>query len=222
MTLAAVLTAHAPSVRQIRHLKQAERGDGKGKIHTMKKDFREALEDSPIIAAIKGPEGLQRCLACDSRIIFILYGDIISIPEIVETVKSTGKIALVHIDLIQGLSSREIAVDFIKKYTSADGIISTKVPLIQRGKELGLYTVMRYFLLDSMAYDNITKQISGSKPDVIEVLPALMPKIIRKICSAAKRPIIAGGLVSDREDIMSLLNAGATCISSTNEDVWFL
>lgn len=188
----------------------------------MKKEFREALEDSPIIAAVKGPEGLKRCLECDSRIVFILYGDIISIPEIVDTVKSGGKIAFVHIDLIQGLNSKEIAVDFIKKYTRADGIISTKAPLIQRAKELGLYTVMRYFLLDSMAYDSINKQIIASKPDVIEVLPALMPKIIRKICKNSKRPIITGGLVSDREDVMSLLNAGAACISSTNEDVWFL
>ena len=92
----------------------------------MKKEFKEAIEDSPIIAAIKDDEGLKKCLTSESRVIFILYGDICNIPDIVETVKSSGKIAMVHIDLIAGLSSKEIAVDFIQKYTKADGIITPR------------------------------------------------------------------------------------------------
>ena len=112
----------------------------------MKKEFKEAIEDSPIIAAIKDDEGLKKCLTSESRVIFILYGDICNIPDIVETVKSSGKIAMVHIDLIAGLSSKEIAVDFIQKYTKADGIITTKPALIKRAKELGLYTILRLFV----------------------------------------------------------------------------
>lgn len=188
----------------------------------MKKEFKEALEDSPIIAAIKDDEGLQKCLRSDSRVIFILYGDIVSIADIVETVKSSGKIAMVHLDLITGLSSKEIAVDFLKKYTKADGIITTKPPLIKRARELGLYTILRLFIIDSMAYENIERQIKSAKPDLIEVLPALMPKIVSKICKMSSTPVIAGGLVSDKEDIMSLLQAGVTSISSTNEQIWFL
>ncbi len=188
----------------------------------MKKEFKEALEDSPIIAAIKDDEGLQKCLHSDSRVIFILYGDIVSIADIVETVKSSGKIAMVHLDLITGLSSKEIAVDFLKKYTKADGIITTKPPLIKRARELGLYTILRLFIIDSMAYENIERQIKSAKPDLIEVLPALMPKIVSKICKMSSTPVIAGGLVSDKEDIMSLLQAGVTSISSTNEQIWFL
>lgn len=91
--------------------------------------FKEALEDSPIIAAVKDDEGLSRCLTSDSRIIFILYGDIVTISDIVETVKSAGKLAIVHLDLINGLSSKEVAVDFLQKYTNADGIITTKPTL---------------------------------------------------------------------------------------------
>lgn len=188
----------------------------------MKKEFKEALEDSPIITAIKDNEGLKKCIASDSRVVFILYGDIITISDIVSTVKDSGKIAMVHIDLIAGLSSKEIAVDFLKKYTQADGIITTKPALIKRAKELGFYTILRLFLLDSMAYENIDRQVKSAKPDVIEVLPALMPKIVAKVCKLSPIPVIAGGLVSDKEDVMTLLQAGAICISSTNEKVWFL
>ena len=84
----------------------------------MKKEFREALEDSPVIAAIKDDEGLRQCRESDSKVIFILYGDICSIADIVDRIKEAGKIAMVHLDLITGLSSKEIAVDFIKKYTN--------------------------------------------------------------------------------------------------------
>ena len=171
----------------------------------MKKEFKEAIEDSPIIAAIKDDEGLKKCLTSESRVIFILYGDICNIPDIVETVKSSGKIAMVHIDLIAGLSSKEIAVDFIQKYTKADGIITTKPALIKRAKELGLYTILRLFVIDSMAYSNIEHQLRTAKPDLIEVLPALMPKVLAKVCKLSTVPVIAGGLVSDKEDVMALL-----------------
>lgn len=188
----------------------------------MKKEFKEALEDSPIIAAIKDDNGLKKCLSSESRVVFILYGDICNIADIVDCVKSSGKIAMVHMDLINGLSSKEIAVDFLKKYTHADGIITTKPTLIKRARELGLYTILRLFVIDSMAYENIDRQVKAAHPDLIEILPALMPKIISRICNQTTTPIIAGGLVSEKEDIMALLQAGVTSVSSTNEDIWFL
>ena len=70
--------------------------------------------------------------------------------------------------------------------------------------------------------DNITSQIKAAKPDFIEVLPALMPKAIAKVCRISSVPVITGGLVSDKEDVMALLDAGVISISSTNEQVWFL
>ena len=188
----------------------------------MKREFKEAIEDSPIIVAIKDDEGLKKCMESESRIIFILYGDLITIPSIVEQVKSANKIALVHVDLIHGLQSKDIAVDFIKKYTAADGVISTKMNIIKRAKELGLYTVMRFFIIDSIAYNTMEKQIKNAHPDVIEVLPAMMPSVLKKIVSFAKCPVIAGGLVTEKSDVMSLLEVGVSSVSSTNESVWFL
>lgn len=188
----------------------------------MNREFSDAIEASPIIAAIKDDDGLSHCLATDSRIIFILYGDLISTPRIVAQIKETGKMAMVHIDLIHGLQAKEIAVDFIKTYTNADGIISTKANLISHARELGLATVMRFFLIDSMAYDSILRQLPTARPDVIEILPGPMPKLISRIKSQIRLPLICGGLVSDKEDVVSILSAGADAISSTRETVWFL
>ena len=170
---------------------------------------------------VKDVEGLEKCCSLeDIKVVFILFGDICSIPDIVEKIKTAGKMAVVHVDLIGGLSSREIAVDFIKNNTEADGIISTKPALIRRGKELSLFTVMRYFLIDSMALENISSQQNGVRPDVIEILPGLMPDIIMKICRTSRIPIIAGGLITNKKSVMAALSAGAISVSSTNQDVW--
>ena len=49
-----------------------------------------------------------------------------------------------------------------------------------------------------------------------------MPKIIARICKMVSVPVIAGGLISDKEDIMAMLSAGVVSISSTSPDIWFL
>ena len=73
-----------------------------------------------------------------------------------------------------------------------------------------------------MAYENIEKQIKAARPDIIEILPALMPKVVKRICGLTRIPVIAGGLVSEKEDIMELLDAGVTSVSSTNPGIWFV
>ena len=82
------------------------------------------LEDifasSPVITAVKDDTGLTHAVEKDCTIVFILYGNVCNIPSIVEKVKERGKLAIVHVDLIAGLSSKEVAVDYIKENTRAD------------------------------------------------------------------------------------------------------
>lgn len=187
--------------------------------------FYHIVEENPMIAAVKDMEGVRKsCKTEEIRVIFILFGDICSIGEIVRQVKDAGKTAMVHIDLITGLSSKEITVDFIHENTSADGIISTKLPLVHRAKELSMYTVLRFFVIDSIALNSIEslQKQRGGKPDFIEVLPGVMPKVIRKICGVSRIPVIAGGLIADREDVMGALDAGALAVSTTNQKVWMM
>lgn len=183
--------------------------------------FYEMVESNPVIAAIKNEEGLEACCKLeDIKVVFILYGNICNIGTIVKRIKDADKIAMVHVDLINGLAGKEISMDFIRNNTKADGIITTKPVLVKRAKELGLHTILRIFLLDSMAYQNIDRQISAVRPDIIEVLPGLMPKVIKKITRNVRIPIIAGGLIAEKEDVMGALGAGAIAVSTTNPRVW--
>lgn len=113
------------------------------------------MEANPVVAAIKDDDGLKRCLESDIDVVFVLYGDVISIRDIVHRLKKGNKTVLVHVDLISGLAPKEVSVDFIRKYTEADGIITTRRNLTEYAKSLGMNTVLRYFMIDSLVLENI-------------------------------------------------------------------
>ncbi len=180
----------------------------------------ELLADGPVIAAVKDSDGLDAALRSDVAVVFLLYGNILTLADTVARVHAAGKAVFVHLDLVDGLASRDIAADFVSRSTAADGVISTKAPLTKRGKELGLVAIQRFFLLDSMALKNIERHLSADSSDLIEVLPGLMPKIIRRVVEATGKPVIVGGLISDKEDVTGALGAGAVAVSTTNPAVW--
>lgn len=192
----------------------------------MNQEFYDAVEANPVIAAVKSDAGLQAAVEMEEiQVIFVLYGDVCTIPEILEKIKAAGKKAMVHIDLIVGLSAKEISVEFIARQTRADGIITTKPALVRRAKELGIFAVLRFFVIDSLALKNIENlemQCGTSRPDFIEVLPGVMPKVLGRIAKVSRIPMIAGGLITEKEDVIAALSAGAIAVSSTNQDVWNL
>ena len=192
----------------------------------MNQEFYDAVEANPVIAAVKSDAGLQAAVEMEEiQVIFVLYGDVCTIPEILERIKAAGKKAMVHIDLIAGLSAKEISVEFIARQTRADGIITTKPALVRRAKELGIFAVLRFFVIDSLALKNIEnlEMLCGtSRPDFIEVLPGVMPKVLGRIAKVSRIPMIAGGLITEKEDVIAALSVGAIAVSSTNQDVWKL
>ncbi len=182
----------------------------------------EMLAEAPVIAAVKDEAGLKAALGCNARVVFTLFGSVVSIAGITARIAQAGKLPVVHIDLVDGLAVRDSAVDFLARETSAKGIISTKPAPLRRARELGLLAVRRFFLLDSLALENLQRQLGDGSADLAEVLPGAMPKVLRALAPACPLPLIAGGLISDKEDVMSALAAGALAISSTKPAVWKL
>lgn len=130
----------------------------------------------PVIAAVKNEAQLENALRSECEVVFLLFGDLLNVAELTERVRAAGKFPVVHLDLVNGLSPRDIAVDFIAKTTRAGGIISTRPALVRRAKELGLFTVLRVFVIDSMALENLARDRLNVEPDVLEILPGVMPE----------------------------------------------
>ena len=181
---------------------------------------RQRLLDCPVIAAVKSEDDLAAALASECEVVFFLFGTILSIPGLVRRVKAAGKVALVHADLVEGLGSREIAVDALKELCEPDGIISTRPQLVRRARHLGLLTIQRAFILDSMSITSLEPQPAVGKPDFIEILPGIMPRVIGEITQATSTPVIAGGLIKYKEEVMAAIRAGAVAVSTTCRAVW--
>lgn len=176
--------------------------------------------DCPVIAAVKDETGLAAALKSECEVIFLLFGSVVNIPDLVERVREAGKLAIVHIDLLDGLSQREVAVDGLTRMCAPDGIISTRPALVRRARHLGLLTVQRAFILDSLALSNLPAQLSVGKPDFIEILPGIMPRVITEISTRTRVPVIAGGLLRDKADVMAAMRAGASAVSTSAPELW--
>lgn len=188
----------------------------------MNQKFYDAVAMNPVIAAVKNESGLNKCIQIpEISVVFVLYGSVAMIGRLVEQLKQADKTVIVHMDLVAGLSAKAEAVDFIAQYTRADGIISTRIDQIRRARELSLYTVYRIFAIDSKVLDNVAgNRAICEYADFVEILPGLMPKVIRMMCRHLAVPVITGGLISEKEDVIAALDAGAAAISATNQDVW--
>ena len=187
----------------------------------MRHPMMSVLEQNPGLPAVKDAGRLEACLAQPAGVVFLLCGDILNIDRLIDRVHQAGKYAVVHADLVAGLAPREIAVDFLHR-CGADGIISTRPMLLRRGRELGLLTVLRVFAIDSKAVSNLGRETEGGMPDVIEILPGTLCKVLRRLSRELPVPLIAGGLLSDKADVLASRGAGALGVSASDESLWAL
>ena len=54
----------------------------------------------------------------------------------------------------------------------------------------------------------------------MDILPGLMPDIIRTIHEKTGLCVLTGGLITQKQQIMQALRAGALAISTTDPAVW--
>ena len=85
---------------------------------------------------------------------------------------------------------------------------------------MGLLAIQRAFLLDSMSMRSLLAQVETNKPDFIEILPGIIPNVIQEIVRKTSVPVIAGGLIRSKQDVMQALNAGVIAVSTTTQEVW--
>ena len=78
-------------------------------------NIKELLEENPVIAAVKNKEQLDLALDSAAQIIFVLFGDVMSIKEISESIECKNKIGIIHIDLVEGFTNKEIVIKYLKE-----------------------------------------------------------------------------------------------------------
>ncbi len=182
----------------------------------------ESIQSNPIIAAVRKEQDIEEAARSKASTIFILNADIFNIRYMVDHVKDNGKNAFIHIDFLEGIGKDNRAIDYIAEVIKPDGIISTKSHSIKYAKEKGMFTIQRFFLIDSLSYETTIKTVQSIQPDLVEIMPAVMSRVIGKICRELSIPVIAGGLIETKKDIIEILHSGAIGASTGKKALWDL
>lgn len=184
--------------------------------------FYDSIDLNPIIASVKDLNNLDMALDSPCEVIFLLSGNIFNLKEISNRVRSRNKGLYIHIDSIDGFSRDTWGLEYIIKNIHPDGIITEKNNLIKLSKDMGVFTIQRLYISDSSTIDQGISSVKSNRPNAIELLPGIMPKIIRKFVLQTNISVIASGLITDKNDFIQSMDAGAIAISTSNKDVWYI
>lgn len=183
-------------------------------------EYIETIRDNPIIAAVQSKAALERALVLDVPTIFLLNTDIFSAKAFVTMAQEAERSVFLHMDLIDGLAPGPKALDYVQKRINPSGIISTKSTLIKYAREQGIFCIQRFFMVDNASFDKSVKSVHKTKPSMVELMPGIIPDVIRHFTNEVDTPVIAGGLVTDKKQVIDALSSGALGISTGNQTLW--
>lgn len=183
----------------------------------MKTEVMDALERTPVIAATDRM-GWQSAVLSDTEVLFHLGADIITVSDDIKAAKRNGKFVFIHIDLADGIGKDKAGIHRLKTL-GADGIISTRTQLIRAAHDSGPIAVQRFFMLDSKGMHSVAETIENTRPDLIEIMPGVIPKAL-KLFSHQAIPVIAGGLIETKQEATAALSSGAIAVSTGKKELW--
>lgn len=178
------------------------------------------MVESQIIASVQNEKDLQRSLISNANIVFLLTGNLMTIADYIKQLKEAGKYVFIHLDFIDGISNSKNALSYVAEFWKPTGIITTKSHIVKMSNEVGLMTIQRIFLLDRSAIQKGIEMVKSCRPDAVEIMPGIMPKIIDELSSELDYPIIAGGLITQISEVHDALQAGALAVSSGDPEMW--
>lgn len=177
------------------------------------------MDVGKIIAAVRSEAEFKAAIESGVEAVFDLQPDIFTLQERVCLAHQRNKKYLLHIDLANGIGKDEAGLQFVKQ-SGADGVISTRVSMIKKARELKLFTVQRFFIVDSHSVETTVEAVTTAKPDMIEIMPGLLPKVIVSLVQKTEIPLIAGGLIESKKEAEAILGYGATAVSAGTQKLW--
>lgn len=177
------------------------------------------FNDNTIIAATRSDAEFVHATESAVSVIFDLDSDIMTLPKKLKSAHNNQKKLYVHIDLARGIGKDMSGIVFLKKM-GVDGVISTKVSIIKLARDAGLSTVQRFFIVDSRSVHTTIEAVSSSRPDMIEIMPAVVGKVITRLVRDLDIPVIAGGLIETDAEVRAAIECGAAAVSTGQKTLW--
>jgi glycerol uptake operon antiterminator len=180
----------------------------------------EPMKQLPIIASVVREDQLPRLEKSNVKTVILMTGNILNIKGIIEQLHRADKTVYVHIEMVEGIGRDTAAIEYLGRVLHADGIVSTKSNMIHAAHQIKLQTIQRVFAIDTGAFETAVKMINSSKPGKVELMPGLMPRVIRDMKQKIRQPLIVGGLIKSLDEIETALQSGADYVSIGDECFW--
>lgn len=176
--------------------------------------------DKQVIPAVTSIKGFETFLESEYEYCVLMNLHLGVLRRVVEKAHKANKKCLLHIDLINGISSDEYGAEYAIQVLGVDGLVSTKISVIKVARKKKVIAVYRIFLIDNHSLKRSLDRVGELKPDFVEILPALAYKVIPRIKEQISTPIIGGGLISTKEDIRECFDSGMVGITTSNTKLW--
>lgn len=176
-------------------------------------------QDIPkVIYAARVPEDVLAAVeGAEPSWVFLLGGNGSEVLGASRALRERGFAVFVHIDMCHGIKNDAEGIALLSSLGRPSGIITTHPSAVVAAKKLGLMTIERIFLLDSASVESGMRNVARTTPDVVEVLPGILPAQIAMMKHALEMPLIAGGLITQLSQIQAALEAGACGVSTSSQ-----
>lgn len=182
-------------------------------------EFLARLERSRCCAAIVSDEQLELALASRTPIVFVLRGNGLKLGPGIERIHAAGKLAAVHLDLVDGLRADPRGVAWLARL-GTDAIITSHGRLMPVIRREGVVAILRLLLSRRTHLDTSFTAVSRAGPDIIEVLPGVILPTLAALMPTFGVPLLAGGFIRTQADAEGVIAAGAVGITTSAPNLW--
>jgi len=178
------------------------------------------FNDQKIIPAARTIKQFDKVVKSEFEYIVLLEVHLSHLRSLKQEADRHGKKLIIHAVLIHGLKTDNFAADYLCNDIRPAGIISTRSNMILKAKSRGILAIQRVFLIDTIALEKSYSLLEQTAPDFIELLPGVIPDMIKEVSIQTGIPVITGGLIRTDEQIEQAFAAGAIAITTSNKELW--
>ncbi len=168
------------------------------------------------LPAISSMKDYERFLKSELEVCIIMDFHISLLEQMLKDAHALKKSVIVHLDLIKGIGLDEYGCEYVIQKMKADGIISTKPKVIECAKKHHTKAIQRIFLIDTRSLNKGLASVEVSRPDYVEVLPAIAYDILENIKKRIDVPLIAGGFIRSEDMIDEAIAHGVDLVSTSD------
>jgi glycerol uptake operon antiterminator len=135
-------------------------------------------------------------------------------------IHAAGKLAAVHLDLVDGLASDITGVRWLVR-CGADAIISSHGQVVRAVQAEGLVAIQRLLCVSHGSVELGLASVLRARPDIVELLPGvILPEVADLVLRHLDVPLLAGGFIRDAGELRKVIAAGALAVTTSEQALW--